>query len=124
MIRYVRTLIPVVLDMTADVEWSNIRIRLRRFVDEVRQALSALPRWQERALAYDPADGEVTVALECRPRAVWCVYATVQGSTTPVATTSVTWRPSLDGRSVVVSAISGLSSGIRYDVRLFVAGVD
>lgn len=124
MIRFVRALIPVQLTVDAQAEWADLRDRFRRYVDEVRQALLALPRWQERALAYDPADGEVTVALECRPRVVWCAYATAQGSTTPVATTGVTWRPGLDGRSVVLSAVGGLSSGTRYDVRLFVAGVD
>jgi hypothetical protein len=123
-IRYVRALIPAALDMGAKVEWVDIRDRLRRHVDETRRALLALPRWQERALAYDPADGEVTVALEMTPRAVWCAYATAQGSTTPVATTGVTWRPGPDARSVVLSAVSGLSSGTRYDLRLFVAGVD
>lgn len=124
MIRFVRALIPVQLAVDAQAEWTDLRDRVRRYVDEVRQALLALPRWQERTLAYDPADGEVTVSLECRPRAVWCVYATAQGSTTPVATTSVTWRPGTDARSVVLSAISGLSSGTRYDVRLLVAGED
>lgn len=124
MIRFVRALIPAALDVSAKVEFADIRDRFRRYVDETRRALLALPRWQERALAYDPTDGEVTVTLEMTPRAVWCAYATEQGSTTPVATTAVTWRPGSDARSVVLSAISGLSSGTRYDVRLFVAGVD
>lgn len=122
MIRYVRSLVPAVLGIDALAEWADLRDRFRRFVNEVRTALDAVPRWQERELRYDPADGDVEVALDCRPRAVWCAYAAVSGTQT--ATTSVTWRPGSSGRSVVLSAIGGLSSGTRYDVRLLVAGVD
>lgn len=124
MIRFVRSLLPRTVTIDARAEWADLRDRLRSWLDEVRTALAALPRWEERTLAYDPADGDVTVALDCRPRAVFCAYAVARGASTPTATTGVLWRPGTDARSVVLSSVSGLSSGTRYDVRLLVAGDD
>lgn len=120
MIRYVRSLVPAVLGIDATAEWVDIRDRFRRFVDETRRALDALPRMQEREIRYDPDDGDVTVEVDMRPRVVLVAYASVDNVQT--ATTSVTWRPGPSGRSVVLSAVGGLSSGTRYDVRLFVMG--
>lgn len=120
MIRYARSLVPVVLGIDAKAEWVDVRDRFRRFVDETRRALDALPRMQEREIRYDPADGDVTVEVDMRPRVVLVAYVSVDGVQT--ATTSVTWRPGPSGRSVVLSAVGGLSSGTRYDVRLFVMG--
>lgn len=120
MIRYVQSLVPAVLGIDAKAEWLDVRDRFRRFVDEVRRALDALPRMQERTISYDPDDGDVTIEVDMRPRVVLVAYASVSGTQT--ATTSVTWRPGTSGRTVVLSGIGGLSSGTRYDVRLFVMG--
>ena len=120
MIRYVRSLVPAVLGIDARAEWADVRDRFRRFVDETRLALDALPRMQERDVRYDPDDGDVTIEVDMRPRVVLVAYAADDGTQAP--TTSVTWRPGPSGRSVVLSAVGGLSSGTRYDVRLFVMG--
>lgn len=120
MIRYVRSLVPAVLGIDATAEWVDVRDRFRRFVDEARRALDALPRMQEREIRYDPDDGDVTIEVDMRPRIVLVAYASVDGVQT--ATTSATWRPGSSGRSVVLSGVGGLSSGTRYDVRLFVMG--
>lgn len=120
MIRYVQSLVPAVLGIDALAEWADVRDRFRRFVDETRRALDALPRMQERTIPYDPDDGDVTIEVDMRPRVVLVAYASVDGAQT--ATTSVTWRPGSSGRSVVLSGVGGLSSGTRYDVRLFVMG--
>lgn len=120
MIRYVQALVPAILGIDAKAEWADVRDRFRRFVDETRRALDALPRVQEREIRYDPDDGDVTIEVDMRPRVVLVAYASVDGVQT--ATTSVTWRPGSSGRSVVLSAVGGLSSGTRYDVRLFVMG--
>ena len=124
MIRFLRSLVPRAVTIRTDDEWADLRDRVREVLDDTRRAMLALPAFQERAIAYDPADGEVTVALDCRPRAVFGAYAVAQGATTPTAVTSLTWRPGSDARSVVVSAVGGLSSGTRYDVRLLVVGED
>lgn len=120
MIRFVQTLVPAVLGIDAKAEWADVRDRFRRFVDETRRALDALPRTQERDIRYDPDDGDVTIEVDMRPRVVLCAYASVAGA--PVATSSTLWRPGTSGRSVVLSGVGGLSSGTRYDVRLFVMG--
>ena len=120
MIRYVQALVPAILGIDAKSEWEDVRDRFRRFVDETRRAFDALPRMQERDIRYDPDDGDVTIEFDMRPRIVLVAYASVSGTQT--ATTSVTWRPGSSGRSVVLSGVGGLSSGTRYDVRLFVMG--
>jgi len=120
MIRFVQALVPAVLGIDARAEWADVRDRFRRFVGETRLALDALPRAQEREIRYDPADPDLTIDVDMRPRVVVCAYAAAAG--VPVATSSTLWRPGSSGRSVVLSGIAGLSSGTRYDVRLFVMG--
>jgi len=120
MIRFVQALVPAVLGIDARAEWADVRDRFRRFVGETRLALDALPRAQEREIRYDPADPDLTIDVDMRPRVVVCAYASAAGA--PVATSSTLWRPGSSGRTVVLSGIAGLSSGTRYDVRLFVMG--
>lgn len=123
MIQYLAGILPERLRFQPREAWPMVLERLGRWIDDVGDALRALPRLDVRVLPYVGGQTNVPVALPFRAVAVVLAGARPRGGDgTTESGAGITWAVS-DGGYEIVSA-SGLTTGTKYELILVAMGVD